>query len=311
MLPVVALGVVAALTPSSFVKVLESNITVATYPLDIALAPDNKTVFISHHTPGAISEIRANKVVRSATVAAGLTGLSLSKDGTRLYVGIGEGAVGVVDTKTLALVEQHKVNAFPIGVRLSPDERYVAAVCNQANTLDLIVLGTKQHVSVPVSAFPYWLAISPDGKRVFVSSYSANELSVVDVAFDKEGKLQAKAGTPIKVGLNPVGVAISPDGREVYTANFGDKTVSVVDTRKLKTVRTYEVGNQPYYVAVDPKQEFIIVSNYGSPHFDIIGADGKRSVVKASESMVNIYMSPDGKRIYTTNFMNARLGIIE
>ena len=294
-------------------KVVESVVKVDSSPYDIVPLGDNKTILVTHFSAGAVSRIAENRVFAKAKVGSGPTGMAVSKDGKRLYVGLAEeNALGVLETATLKMEKKIPVGAFPIGVRLSPDGRFVAVACNRSNTLELVSVTTGKRKSIKVGASPYLLAFSKDGKRIYVPAHGDATLAVIDLKPVEDDDLPDLAlRKKIPTGGGPVGLALSGDERLVYVANFFSNTVTVVSTESLEVTETRKVGSNPYFIAVHPISGMIAVSNFGSPYLDAFHANGQHTRIKVAKSVINVYISPDGKRMFTTHWAGNSVSVIE
>ncbi len=71
------------------------------------------------------------------------------------------------------------------------------------------------------------MRISPDGRTAWVTSESAQQVSVIDIASNRVLK-------QIKVGRRPRSVAFTPDGAKAYVPGELDGSVTVIDTKKLE-----------------------------------------------------------------------------
>lgn len=285
--------------------VVESKIAVDKSPLDIAMAHDGSTIWITEHTAGLIAEIAHNKVQRTAAIGKGPDGIALSKDGHVLYVAIGyENALAVVDADSLEVKKKIAVGAFPIGVRVSPDGRFAAVACEGDGSLWIVDTGTLATRTVQVGSMPYYVAIDARSSTVFTGDFGSSTVSVVDVA-------TASRIATIPVGTNPVGIALSFDGRTLFTANWGNSTVSEISVKTREVVKTHAVGTQPYWIAMSPDSESILVSNFGSNVLDVIHGDGRRGRIQVDDAIINVYVSPDGKKIFTTNWAHDAVAVIE
>ena len=294
-------------------KVVESVIKVDSSPYDIVPLGDNKTIFVTHFSTGAVSRIAENKVLAKAQVGSGPTGMALSKDGKRLYVGLAiENALAVLETDTLKTEKKIPIGAYPIGVRLSPDGRFVAVACYTSNTLELVSVTTGIRKSIQVGASPYLLAFSKDGKRIYVPAHAGATLAVVDLKPVEDNDLPDLAlRKKIPTGRGPVGLALSGDEKFVYVANYSGDTVTVVSTESLQVTDTLKVGSKPYFIAVHPISGMVTVSNFGSPYLDAFHPNGQHTRIKVAESVINVYISPDGNRMFTTHWKGSSVSVIE
>lgn len=123
----------------------------------------------------------------------------------------------------------------------------------------------------------------------------------------------------IPVGSAPKGVGITPDGRKVYVTNFSDGTVSVVDSASNTVSTTIDLitGSNPgpYAVACNPVSPWAYVpSCYSDSVFVINTVDDTvyASVnTGAGASPRGVAVSPDGTKIYVTNYSNNNVSVID
>ncbi len=114
---------------------------------------------------------------------------------------------------------------------------------------------------VHVGAFPDAVAIVPGGTTAYVTSYSANSVTPIDVA-------TGKAGKAIPAGDGPAGIAIAPDGKTAYVTDAGTSpigdTVTPIDLVTGKALPPITVGNAPVAVAISPDGSTVEVANQNS-----------------------------------------------
>ncbi|MHC4799805.1 MAG: cell surface protein [Planctomycetota bacterium] len=198
--------------------------------------------------------------------------LAADKKGKILYVAqhtakqvavfnIGTGKV----TKTVSLPDR------PNGLVLSPDGSQLYVTCDttggkvyQINSKTLKVSNTIAAGHTPLSP-----AIGPNGKKLYVCNRFNNNLSVIDLAANKEIKR-------IPVTREPVAAALTPDGNLLLVANhlpagpadadYTAAVISAIDTKSEKLIATIELPN---------------------------GSTGLRGVC----------ISPDGKHAYLTHLL--------
>ncbi|HOX43635.1 MAG TPA: beta-propeller fold lactonase family protein [Myxococcota bacterium] len=297
-------------------RVVEVRLPVNQTPFDLAVAADGQRVWVTQVWSHTLSEVRDNKVVRSAHVGQGPTGLGLSADGRLLFVALGvDGALAVVDTESFTVLRKVPVCGFPIGVEVASHGRFVAVTCQQQSSVALVSTSTWEVALVPVGAMPYFSALSPDGARLYTSSTGANVLTVTQIELDREplgakGFHAAKLAD-VEVGAYPVGVCVSADGARVYVANYNGASVSVVGARSLAVEQTLSVGAQPYWVAVHPKDGALLVTNFGATAIDVIGPGDRRTQVEVGQGLVMLRPTRDGRRLFTTSWNSGQLAIVE
>jgi len=238
---------------------------------DITISPDSTKLFVlysvvstqdgyeSMPTGGVevIDAVTGEPIGGIIPVGTTPTALTLSKDGTRLYVGnvlpaatpygtdlSTPGTVTIIDTNSSSIIKTVPVGIRPVHIVASGDGRWVYVI-NSARTDalaypplgDITTIDTRTNTVVgqriPVGFVPYGISsggsdgamLSTDGRRLFV-------INVVDATFNPAtvgvGTLQVfdtSAGLPrllgtTPLGINPTDIALSPDGQAVYVTNL-------------------------------------------------------------------------------------------
>lgn len=259
-------------------------------PLGIVWAPDGSTVYatlaggkvarIVRESAGWKKEkeltIESVKALGEPDVAAGtqgrgrqtgdpqLTGLALSSDGARLYIGMGiRNAVAVVrlsDTKTERIVT---VDAAPYHLKLSPDGKTLAVSCRggqvatkressadsagtairvdkktdaaKSGSVALIATETLTVRTLSAGQQPSGLAFTQDSKTLYAASSDDDTLQVIDVLAGKTTKAFVLAPEQDPgFGQIPTAVALSPDEKTAYVACGGANAIAHVDTSSGK-----------------------------------------------------------------------------
>lgn len=212
----------------------------AEYLSPLALVADNqgKILYVAEATAKqiAVFDIAAGKVTKVISLPDQPGGLALAPDGSRLYV-------------TAAV----------------PNGRIYILKTKTGKVIDK--LGAKHTPIAPV--------LSPDGKILYVCNRFNDNISVIDLASNKET-------ATIPVQREPVAAAITQDGRLLYVANhlpagtadgaYTSAVVSVLDTTIKKVIKTIELPNgstglQGICLSPDGKQAYVthILSRYQLP----------------------------------------------
>lgn len=177
--------------------------------------------------------------------------ITASADGSRVFAALGNpsnGEIVEIDTSTSHPVGYAQVGPNPMGVAITPDNRYVLAANTAMNAVTVIDALTMQPVAqIPVGISPFHIVVRPDSTKAYVSCRASNEVCVVNLK-------TMRAGATIPVGINPSCMAISSDGRLVYVANQGSGTVSVIDTISDTFMRSTNAQPRarPFGVVVKP-----------------------------------------------------------
>lgn len=176
------------------------------------------------------------------------------------------------------------------------------------STADNSVTGTFA-VSPEPNADPNGVAVSPDGTRVYVANALANTMAIV---FPADNSFLT-----VDVGNNPTAVALSADGSRAYVTNQNDGSLSVVNTVDVPVpVTSFDVGNNPQDLALaaNGTKAYIAVR----PSFDVGGVAVVDTVNNTYERTIpvgsfpqGVAASPDGTRVYVTNFGDGTVSVID
>ena len=181
-----------------------------------------------------------------------LTGLALSPEGTRLYVGMGiRNAVAIVSLATGKTERLVTVDAAPYHLRLSPDGKTLAVSCR----------GGRVARDGEASAESAGTAIRIDTKTDAAKSGS---VALVDTASLTVRKVEA--------GRQPSGLAFTKDSKTLYVASSDDDTLQVLNVVNAKVTRAFVLapeqdpgfGQIPTAVALSPDEKIAYVACGGA-----------------------------------------------
>ncbi|WP_095047921.1 YncE family protein [Pseudomonas sp. Irchel s3h9] len=190
--------------------------------------------------------IMAYGYLGSIFMPSGVTGITLSPDGTRAYTH-GSSAVYVIDTGNSQVIGQTPIpqQASQWEIALNYDGSRAFA-CNHFGTVSVIDTGSSTLIAnIPVGAQPIGIVMSQDGSRAFVSNWSGNVVTVIDT-------LDLRVTATIPVATYPRGIDRTPDDSLVLVVNYESYSVSVIDVQKLAVIRTVSTPMKPYGVAFSP-----------------------------------------------------------
>jgi DNA-binding beta-propeller fold protein YncE/plastocyanin len=212
-----------------------------------------------------------------------------SLNGTRLYIAhLGAGTVAVVDTRSRKVVgDVHGVPGAH-GVLAVPSLNRVFATATDSHKL-VAIRGTRVVASAPAGDYPDGLAFDPVHARVFVSDEHGDAEVVVDARHMRQvatiplggeaGNVQydpgthrmlaAVAGREQLVGLKTKparivarhalpgckgahGVHLDPARRLAFVACEDDAKLLVFDLRAHRVTQTFDVGDAPDVLDLDP-----------------------------------------------------------
>lgn len=248
-------------------------------PLDLALSPDRKTLYVKDEWSVRIVETKTWKVRDTLWFGdngGSQHGIAASADGTKIF------ATNSQDTLLEGLVKPDgtvgygryiampgpggKGASYPCGVALSPDGT-TAWVCLSANnTLAVLDLATaKVTKEIPVGVAPYDVEVARDGRTAWVSNWGGRRPSHGDVtakSFGTDVVVDARGITAsgtvsvvdltkqaeameIETGLHPADLLLAPDGSRLYAACANADVVAVIETATGKVLESIPTRPDP------------------------------------------------------------------
>jgi YVTN family beta-propeller protein len=139
---------------------------------------------------------------------------------------------------------------------------------------------------------PRGLAVTPNGLTLYVTNYSSDSVSAIDIGsvtpgaslatqllkdLTKPRNLQNPAAggsrLDIGVGRGPIGAAHGPDAANLFIANNVDNSCTLINSGTAKVNTTFPVGTGPQDVSasfyINPVGWFAIVTCLGAPPADM------------------------------------------
>jgi YVTN family beta-propeller protein len=283
--------------------------------LNLTQSKDERVVIAQHggfnpHGLLVIDTATQTPVQRIGLTSAWL-GLAWSHDGAKLFVSGGNASGPKHSTEVAPIhvfdyangkLSQHPsaewrdelpaTEVYWTGLAMHPKKNLLYAANRGADPMpghvtvfDTATGKAVQQIAVDVS--PYELKFNDAGTQLYVSNWSSDSISVIDVA---KGKVVAT----IPTGHNPNDLELGSDGR-LYVSNGNENTVTVIDTRKRQAIETINVGptarapqgSTPNAVALDRKNNILFVANADNNCIAVV------NVQKPAESQVLGFM-PSG-----------------
>lgn len=193
-------------------------ITVGIAPAALAIAPDGAFVYSANYAcsdnvlgAGTVSVIRTsdNTVVATIPGFSGPFDIAITPDGKHAYVtNFGSNnfepvgtTVSVIDLSTNTISATIPVGIQPSGVAITPDGKYVYVTNYHTlylgpsftnltafqGTVTVIKTADNKAFSrvINVGLSPAKVAITPDGNYAYVTNYTSNNVSVIDIGFER------------------------------------------------------------------------------------------------------------------------------
>jgi YVTN family beta-propeller protein len=330
---------VGTLLPNGWTLTPEGKqIPVSDLPLNMILSNDGRYLLVTTNGNGDqtvdIIDLTAGQSVQTIKVAKSWLGIALSPDNKRFFVSGGDdneilvydfaaGKATAAGKINLGSEAYHKLDgrgrdaarragngefAFPAGIAVTPNGKWLYAAENLANKVAVVDLASQKVVKkIEVGEYPYDCEMTRDGKRLYVSNWGSRSLAVIDTASNS-------VTATIQVGDHPNDIELTKDGKTLYVANANSNTVSVVDTAKLKEVEAISTalhpkspaGSTPNAVALSPDEKTLFIANADNNNVAVVdvkkrGAAEVEGFIPTGWYPASVRVSKDGKRIFVAN----------
>jgi DNA-binding beta-propeller fold protein YncE len=210
-------------------------------------------------------------------------------------------------------------SSLAAGLALSEDEKILAAVNMQNDSLSLIDTGTRKilrevHFFLPgqtqaVGELPYWVAVRSGADRRFVRAYvtSQRDGQVLSVAPDGSFKI-------IMVGGEPNRAVLSPDQSHLYVANGDMDEIDEIETatdtlrRRISLLRAGDTmrgaGPDGLATSADGATLYVTLSNENAVAVVDLARGTVRGRIPTGWFPSDVVPSHDGSRLYVINTKN-------
>jgi PQQ-dependent catabolism-associated beta-propeller protein len=220
--------------------------------------PTGKTLYVANENDNTVTIIDIEKRVPIGEVQVGVEpeGMGLSPDG-KILVNTSEttNMAHFIDTPTRRIVANVLVDARPRFAEFKRDgsEVWVSSeIGGTVSVIDPVKHEVTKKISFAIPGMrkeaiqPVGINITRDGKTGFVALGPANRVAVVNGAAHAVQKY-------LLVGQRVWHMAFTPDEKYLLTTNGLSNDVSIIDVANLKVIRTIQVGELPWGVAISQR----------------------------------------------------------
>jgi YVTN family beta-propeller protein len=258
------------------VKPVGETLSYSGRPVDIATAPNGKTLYLKDDKGVVRVDAATWKVGQELAFpkegGGSLHGILVSHDGKTVWatgagstlweINVGQdGALTIARGISLPGPKTGGAS-YPCGIAASPDEKTLYACLSRSNTVAVLDRDSGKVLrEISTGIAPYDIELSADGKQAWVSNWGGRRpkegertapSAGTEVPVDERGI--ANTGTvslldiaegnevaQVNVGLHASDLVLSPDEKMLYVANANDDSVSLVDTFSRKVRSTLPV----------------------------------------------------------------------
>jgi YVTN family beta-propeller protein len=291
-------------------------------------------LFVSNERSGDVSVIdsAAQSVVVTVPVGKRPRGISLSPDGTRIYVAVsgsprlGPGAdperarnakadksadgIAVLDRASLQLQRKFSVGSDPETFALSREGRKIFVSNEDEATASCWEIDSGKNVfRTRVSDEPEGVALHPTRDELYVTCEDRGELFVLDAA---SGKVLAR----LELGGRPRTIAFSPGGDTAYVPLETKPAVALIDTtsRALQhTIPIHGSGALPMCAVASPDGREVFVSTGRGNTVAVLDVSTRAHVasIAVGSRPWGIVLSPDATLLYSANGASDDVSVVD
>jgi YVTN family beta-propeller protein len=292
------------------------HLTFAEQVRDVTFSPDSRRAFVAHG--GGLDVIDTATDTVSGMVALDSPHVvAISPDGTRAYVGLGNGYIQVLDTTTYRSLTSIATGVFPERIAIGPDGRrlYLGSQDYDSGATVTVVDITTNAIAHTVTIGgkgPMSLAVSGDGSQLYVRTGA----EVVAIATSDDSISSRKAADQAEI-------ATAPDA-QAYLIDAVGGTLTTLDgngsTRDLPSAQGHDSIVEDVVSTPDGRQLYLLregASNESSQdRLEVVDtATGRITrTIRLSPAEYRIpttRLSPDGNQLYIAPFNEPSVDIFD
>jgi YVTN family beta-propeller protein len=248
-------------------------------PHGITSAPDGSQLYLSNESLHSLDVVdsRTLRVKRRIGLSGRPNNVSVSKDGSKVYVGIMEmpGSVDVIDVIAMKNIKTLSVNGAIHNVYVTPDGKHAVAGSIQTKTINVIDTATDEVVwelEMSAGIRPMTFDWNPDGstRHIYVQLSGFHGFAVVD--FEKREEIARVEHPPVPgehahmdglQGAPAHGLGVSPDGKTLWSTSKVYSHAYVHDTSDFSEIGRVHVGQHPEWVTFTPDGKYVYIGAAG------------------------------------------------
>ena len=238
-------------------------------------SPDGKRLYFSSEAEQvlAVVDTKTFMTTKKIKLSARPNNITISKDGSRVYVGIisQPGAIDVIDTVSLERIKSIPTKGGIHNLYVTPDGKHLIAGSVAGKLMSVIDTKTDEIVWTLLNEGirPIAIEANPDGstKRVFVNVNNFNGFVVVDFAARKETARIALPEIPVeqraKGNFNNApshGLGVAPDGKTLWVTSRMNHAAYAYSLPDLKYLGGSDVGADPDWITFSPDSKTVYVA---------------------------------------------------
>jgi YVTN family beta-propeller protein len=240
-------------------------------------APDGSRIYVSDEGSSTLDIVDASSlaILKKVPLSGHPNNMAVSKDGSRVYVGIIQepGGVDVIDTASMRRVKTIPTQGTIHNAYVTPDGRFLVAGSIAAATINVIDAKTEEPswtLKMDLGIRPMTFNTNPDGSTrwIFAQLTGFNGFAVVDFATRHEIKRVNNPTLPpgkmtVPEGSDPShGMAVTADGKTLVVCSRLNNYLYAYSLPDLKLLGGAELGGKGAgWVTLTPDGKTAYVAN--------------------------------------------------
>jgi YVTN family beta-propeller protein len=268
----------------------------------ITSAPDGSQLYLSNESLHSLDVIdsRTLRVKRRIALSGRPNNISVSKDGSKVYVGIMEmpGSVDIIDVQSMTNAKTLPVHGAIHNVYVTPDGKYAVAGSIQTKTINVIDTATDEiawTLEMSAGIRPMTFDWNPDGstRNIYVQLSGFHGFAVVD--FEKREEIARIEHPPVPgehahtdglQGAPAHGLGVSPDGKTLWSTSKVYSHAYIHDTSDFSEIGRVFVGQHPEWVTFTPDGKTVYIGAAGDNETHAIDVATMKRVATISVGQV-------------------------
>jgi YVTN family beta-propeller protein len=261
-----------------------------------AAAPDGSRLYISDEALSTLDivDARTLKVTKQIPLSGHPNNLAISRDGSRVFVGIiqAPGGVDVIDTTSLQRTKTLATKGSIHNPYVTPDGKYLVAGSIAGKSINVFEVKTEAPawtIEMDLGVRPMTFSTNPDGSTrwLFAQLTNLNGFAVIDFDSHKEIKRVNNPELPagrstVPEGADPShGMAVTADGKTLVVCSRLNNALYSYSLPDLKNIGTAFLGGKgAAWVTLTPDGKSAYVSNAVTNDVSVIDIASMKEVTR-------------------------------
>lgn len=159
---------------------------------------------------------------------------------------------------------------------------------------------------IEVGCVPKYIATTPNNKYVLISNWSSGDLSIVDIAQNKEVDR-------IALGRYPRGIVVDSRSEYAYVAIMGSNKIARIRMSDRSVTWFNDIGYTPRHLCLDSRNQYLYVSLNNSGRIAKIDVSTGKIIdkVKSGSHPRSMVLSSNDQFIYAVNYFSDSVSKID